>query len=190
MSFTAHKIYGPKGVGALYIRRGAPTIRLDPQIAGGGQQHGLRSGTLNVPGIVGFAKAVELVIAELPTETPRLAGLRNELWKQLVECVPNIELCGPALDANLRLPGNLDVAFRDVDGEALLMNMRRIAVSSGAACSSTDPGPSHVLLALGMSEDLARSTLRFGFGRFNAAGDVAVAAEEVAAAVGKLRLLA
>ncbi len=220
MSFTAHKIYGPKGVGALYVRRGGPTVRLDPQITGGGQQHGVRSGTLNVPGIVGFAKAVELAVAELPSEMPRLAALCDSLWRKLVERVPNIELCGPALEAfmetnsdaragggdaparsrlatrhsqlaiPLRLPGNLNVAFQNVDGEALLINMRRIAVSSGAACSSTDPGPSHVLRALGMSEDLARSTLRFGFGRFNAETDVAIAAEEIAAAVARLRQLA
>jgi cysteine desulfurase len=206
MSFTAHKLYGPKGVGALYVRRGSGAPRIDPQISGGGQQDGLRSGTLNVPGIVGFAKAVELAVAALPTEMPRLAALRNSLWQQLANRIPNIELCGPALDLpapqseirnpkseiapTLRLPCNLDVAFGDVDGEALLLNMPRIAVSSGAACSSTDPGPSHVLLALGMSEDLARSTLRFGLGRFNDEGDVAIAVEEVAGAVARLRRLA
>jgi cysteine desulfurase len=207
MSFTAHKIYGPKGVGALYVRRGAPTIRLDPQITGGGQQHGVRSGTLNVAGIVGFAKAAELAIAELRTEMPRLVGLRNRLWEMLGERVSEVSLCGPALDMKMaqnaggrpsadegarapaRLPGNLDVAFYDVDGEALLLNMRRIAVSSGAACSSTDPGPSHVLLALGMSPDLARSTLRFGLGRFNTEQDIAIAADEVADAVSQLRQL-
>jgi cysteine desulfurase len=193
MSFTAHKLYGPKGVGALYVRRRRPGVRLDPQITGGGQQGGLRSGTLNVPGIVGFARAVELAVAELPAEMPRLVTLRNSLWEQLAARLPNIALCGPALDASnppLRLPGNLNVAFPGVDGEALLMNMPRIAVSSGATCSSTDPAPSHVLLALGMSEDAARSTLRFGLGRFNTADDVAVAVEDVAAAVKKLRALA
>ena len=207
MSFTAHKIYGPKGVGALFVCRTRPGVRLDPQITGGGQQDGLRSGTLNVPGIVGFARALELCMEELSTEMPRLAGLRDELWRSLQEAVPNIELCGPALDEPLlckseiqnpkskidlplRLPGNLDVAFGNVDGEALLMNMPRIAVSSGAACSSTDPGPSHVLLALGLSEDAARSTLRFGLGRFNTEADVATAVEDVAAAVAKLRNLA
>jgi cysteine desulfurase len=204
MSFTAHKLYGPKGVGALYVRRGSGAPRIDPQITGGGQQDGLRSGTLNVPGIVGFAKAIELSVAELPTEMPRLTALRNALWLQLADRIPHIELCGPALDLAhseirhpksdnssypLRLPGNLDVAFGNVDGEALLLNMARIAVSSGAACSSTDPGPSHVLLALGMSEDMARSTLRFGLGRFNNDDDVATAVEEVAAAVTKVRAL-
>lgn len=198
MSFTAHKLYGPKGVGALYIRRGAPILRLDPQITGGGQQRGLRSGTLNVPGIVGFARAVELAVEELPTEMPRLAALRDSLWNQLNERLENVTLCGPALNAETgggdaparRLPNNLDVAFHNVDGEALLLAMSRIAVSSGAACSSTDPGPSHVLLALGMSADLARSTLRFGLGRFNTEADVAAAVEEVTAAVTRLRQLA
>jgi cysteine desulfurase len=208
MSFTAHKLYGPKGVGALYVRRGSGAPRLDPQIAGGGQQDGLRSGTLNVPGIVGFSKAVELAVTELPTEMPRLTQLRNRLWQELTLAIENIELCGPALDllqselphsarhnphsafAPLRLPGNLDVAFNNVDGEALLLNMPRIAVSSGAACSSTDPGPSHVLLGLGMSEDMARSTLRIGLGRFNNDEDVTIAAGEVAAAVAKLRAFA
>jgi cysteine desulfurase len=129
---------------------------------------------------------------------PRLTALRNSLWEQLAARVPNVELCGPTFDASLlapsssllRLPGNLNGAFSGVDGEALLMNMPRIAVSSGATCSSTDPAPSHVLLALGMSEDAARSTLRFGLGRFNTADDVAVAVEDVAAAVQKLRALA
>jgi cysteine desulfurase len=196
MSFTAHKMYGPKGVGALYIRRSRPGVRLDPQITGGGQQDGLRSGTLNVPGIVGFARALELCAAELVPEMIRLTQLRNALDFQLQKRVEGMTLCGPALegvyslDRLLRLPGNLDVAFGDVDGEALLLNMKRIAVSSGAACSSTDPGPSHVLLALGMSEDLARSTLRFGLGRFNDSDDIDVAVEEVAAAVTQLRKFA
>ena len=196
MSFTAHKIYGPKGVGALYVRRSRPAVRLEPLIAGGGQEGGLRSGTLNVPGIVGFARAVELCQAELADEMSRLAALRNQLWRLLVETVPGVELCGPALDAvdasgrPLRLPGNLDVAFGDVDGEALMLAMPELAVSSGAACSSTDPAPSHVLLALGLSEDRARSTLRFGLGRFTTAEQIETAARTVAAAVQKLRSFA
>jgi cysteine desulfurase len=223
MSFTAHKLYGPKGIGALYIRRGAPTVRLEPQITGGGPQAGLRSGTLNVPGIVGFARAVELAVEELAKEMPRLAALRNSLWDQLRNRITEVELCGPEIEVQesgarsqesgsraptaaspppnpqsafripqspLRLPGNLDVAFTNVDGEALLLAMPHIAVSSGAACSSTDPGPSHVLLALGLSEDLARSTLRFGLGRFNSHDDVDVAVADVAHAVERLRRLA
>jgi cysteine desulfurase len=193
MSFSGHKIYGPKGIGALYVRRTRPAIRLEPLIAGGGQQDGLRSGTLNVPGIVGLARALELCQEELPSEIPRLARLRRRLWSGLNERLASLELCGPTwddadqYDQPRRLPGNLDVAFGDVDGEALLLAMSYLAISSGAACSSTDPGPSHVLLALGMSEDAARSTLRFGLGRFNTPEEVDVAVEAVAAAVRQLR---
>jgi cysteine desulfurase len=196
LSFTAHKIYGPKGVGALYVRQLRPAVRLEPQITGGGQQQGLRSGTLNVAGIVGFARALELCIEELPAEMPRLAALRNRLWTRLKERLSGVELCGPVFEEQfnpttaLRLPGNLDVAFGNVDGEALLLAMGNLAVSSGAACSSTDPGPSHVLLALGLSEDLARSTLRFGLGRFNTLGEIDAAADIVADAVARLRKLA
>jgi cysteine desulfurase len=196
MSFSAHKIYGPKGVGGLYVRQSRPALRLEAQITGGGQQQGLRSGTLNVAGIVGFARALELCVEELPIEMARLAGLRNRLWQLLNELVGEVELCGPALGeafddkTSVRLPGNLDVAFGNVDGEALLLAMGNLAVSSGAACSSTDPGPSHVLLALGMREDLARSTLRFGLGRFNTAADIEMAAATVANAVKGLRKLA
>ncbi|MAT69304.1 MAG: IscS subfamily cysteine desulfurase [Planctomycetaceae bacterium] len=196
MSFSAHKIYGPKGVGALYVRRTRPAVRLDAQISGGGQEHGLRSGTLNVPGIVGLAAAVSLCQLELSDEMSRQTKLRNRLWQRLSAGVAGVELCGPALDAvdaagtPLRLPGNLDVAFGDVDGEALMLAMPDVAVSSGAACSSTDPAPSHVLLALGMTEDAARSTLRFGLGRFTTESDVEMAADAVIAAVAKLRGLA
>ncbi|MCG8448047.1 MAG: cysteine desulfurase [Pirellulales bacterium] len=195
MSFTAHKIYGPKGVGALYVSRGDPKVRLDPQIIGGGQQAGRRSGTLNTPGVVGFAKALQLCMDELPGESQRLALLRNQLWEKLVDQLNDLQLCGPALDAidpqgqPVRLPGNLNVSFGDVDGEALLMAMGDLAVSSGATCASTDPGPSHVLLALAMGEDLARSSLRFGLGRFNTEDEVESAVEIVARAVEQLRKL-
>jgi cysteine desulfurase len=193
MSFSAHKIYGPKGIGALYVRRTRPAVRLEPQITGGGQQDGLRSGTLNVAGIVGFARALELCLDNLPGQMTLLVQMRNQLWRELQTRIEGVELCGPALDgvynlnSTLRLPGNLDVAFKNVDGEALLLAMGNLSVSSGAACSSTDPGPSHVLLALGLSEDLARSTLRFGLGRFNTPEEVDFAAATVAAAVEKLR---
>lgn len=196
MSFSAHKIYGPKGVGALFVRRRDPIVRLEPQITGGGQQEGRRSGTLNAPGIVGFAKALQLCLDELPHEAHRLSALRQKLWNGLCERLGEIPLCGPALtevDAGgepLRLPGNLDVALGDVDGEALLLSMGNLALSTGATCASTDPGPSHVLLALGMTEDLARSSLRFGLGRFNTEADVATAVETVAAQVEGLRQLA
>ncbi len=196
MSFTAHKIYGPKGIGALYVRRRDPIVRLEPQIAGGGQQEGRRSGTLNVPGIVGFAEALRLCRDELPAETNRLAALRDNLAAALFDELDEIQLCGPEPSARsdtdfpLRLPGNLNVSFGNVDGEALLLAMGNLAVSSGAACTSTDSGPSHVLLALGFSEDEARSSLRFGLGRFNTPSDVDFAVKRVVQAVRRLRKLA
>ena len=195
MSFTAHKIYGPKGIGGLYIRRRDPIVRLEPQIVGGGQQEGRRSGTLNVPGIVGFAAALRLCGEELPTEIERLAALRDSLAATLFDQLDDVRLCGPDLKQcglhglPLRLPGNLTISFGNVDGEALLLAMGNLAVSSGAACTSTDPGPSHVLRALGWSDDAARSSLRFGLGRFNPAAEVDRAVERVVHAVGQLRKL-
>ena len=194
MSFTAHKIYGPKGVGALFVRQRDRIVRLESQITGGGQQEGRRGGTLNTAGIVGFAKALELCAAEMADESTRLAALRDRLWHGLRERLGEIQLGGPMLDEAdtgiLRLPGNLNLALGDVDGEALLLSMGNLALSTGATCSSTDPGPSHVLLALGMSEDLARSSLRFGLGRFNTAAEVETAIETVAVHVDRLRQLA
>jgi cysteine desulfurase len=195
MSFSAHKMYGPKGIGALYVRRRDPIVRLDAQIVGGGQQEGRRSGTLNVPGIVGFAAALELCAQEMAAESLRVADLRNALANNLMAELRDVRLCGPNLEEThsnvtpLRLPGNLNLSFGNVDGEALLLAMGNLAVSSGAACTSTDTGPSHVLLALGLSEDDARSSLRFGLGRFNTAADVAFATERVAVAVRELRKL-
>jgi cysteine desulfurase len=196
MSFTAHKIYGPKGVGALYVRRRDPIVRLEPQIVGGGQQEGRRSGTLNVPGIVGLAEALRLCTAEMVDEAARVDALRNRLCAGLFDQLDDVVLCGPALDSRdgngspFRLPGNLNVSFGNVDGEALLLAMGNLAVSSGAACTSTDPGPSHVLLAIGLSEETARSSLRFGLGRFNSPEDVDFAIERVVKAVRRLRAMA
>ncbi len=188
LSFTAHKIHGPKGIGALYVRRSNPRARLDPLLVGGGQEKGLRSGTLNVPGIVGLAKAVELCIAEMPEESCRLAGLRNRLWAELSANLPGVSLNGPSLAVpGLRLPGNLNASFAGVDGETIQTHMKDLAVSSGAACTSTHPEPSHVLRALGLSDEQARSSLRFGLGRFNTAADVDFAIETVTAAVRQLR---
>ena len=193
MSFTAHKMYGPKGIGALYVRRRDRRVRLQPQITGGGQQEGRRSGTLNVPGIVGFAKALELSVAEMPQESTRLRELRNQLWTGLTEQLGDLQLCGPALEEtdkagdSRRLPGNLNFALGDIDGEALLLAMGNLAISTGATCASADPGPSHVLLALGMGKDLARSSLRFGLGRFNTAEEVEIASQTVAEKVNELR---
>lgn len=191
MSFTAHKIYGPKGIGALYVRRRDPGVRLQSQIDGGGQEGGLRSGTLNVPGIVGFAKALELCLAELTTEATRQRELRDRLHQGLMQAVDNVSLNGPSLDQpELRLPNNLNLSFADVDGEALMMSMKVLAVSSGSACTSANPEPSHVLRALGLSEDLTRASLRFGLGRFNTAADIEFAIGAVAEAVTRLRRLA
>jgi cysteine desulfurase len=196
MSFSAHKIYGPKGIGALYIRSRDPLVRLEPQIAGGGQQEGRRSGTLNVPGIVGFAAALRLCLEELPSEMKRLTTFRDQLAAAIWTELADVQLCGPPLDTQyengtpLRLPGNLGLSFGNVDGEALLLAMGKLAVSSGAACTSVDSEPSHVLRALGMSDDAARSSLRFGLGRFNTRAEVQAAAEQVIAATRQLRGLA
>jgi cysteine desulfurase len=168
LSFSAHKLYGPKGVGALYVRRRAPQVRLTPQIDGGGQEGGRRSGTLNVPGIVGFGVAVKLCLEEMEAESSRLADLRDQLFKGLTKAIDHVTLNGPELgDRSLRLAGNLCCRFADVDGEALMMSMRDLCVSSGSACTSANPEPSHVLRGLGLSDDLTRASLRFGIGRFN-----------------------
>jgi cysteine desulfurase len=195
MSFSAHKMYGPKGIGALYVRRRDPIVRLEPQITGGGQQENRRSGTLNVPGIIGFATALQICIEEMPAAIERLTKLRDTLASALFDQLNDITLCGPALNARdavglpLRLPGNLNISFGNVDGEALLLAMGNLAVSSGAACTSTDSEPSHVLRALGFSDDQARSSLRFGLGRFNSEDDVEFAVERVVEPVRRLRKL-
>jgi cysteine desulfurase len=196
MSFSAHKVYGPKGVAALYVRRRPPAVRLEPQISGGGQEGGFRSGTLNVPGIVGFAKALQLCTEEMPREQPRLADLRNRLYAGLTAAIDDVSLSGPVLDPTeatdadrrtMRLAGNLNVSFAYVDGEALMMAIKDLAVSSGAACTSANPEPSHVLRALGRSDDAIRSSLRFGLGRFNTAEEVDFAVQSLAEAVRRLR---
>jgi cysteine desulfurase len=188
MSFSGHKIYGPKGIGALYVRRRSPHVRLEPQIDGGGQEGGARSGTLNVPGIVGFAKALELCLDELPHEAERLRNLRDRLYRDLIENLSDVQLNGPSLDEpGLRLPGNLNCSFAYVDGEALMMSMRDLAVSSGSACTSANPEPSHVLRALGLNDDLTRASLRFGLGRFNTDEEVDFAIDRVTESVRRLR---
>ena len=190
MSFTAHKIYGPKGIGALVVRRRPGGVRLAPQILGGGQQRGLRSGTLWPAGIVGFAKALTLCRDELPAAAERLAGLRNHLMEALSTAVPDLILCGPAIDvAGLRLPGNLMVSLNGIDAEALLLSMPDLALSSGAACSSARPEPSHVLRALGMDEAQVRGSLRFGLGRFNTEHDVSMAVAMISQTAARLRTM-
>ncbi len=188
LSFSAHKIYGPKGVGGLYVRRRSPQVRLTPQIDGGGQEAGRRSGTLNVPGIVGLAVAIKLCLDEMDVESMRLADLRDRLFAGLTAAIDQVTLNGPALDQrDARLAGNLSCNFADVDGEALMMSMRDLCVSSGSACTSTNPEPSHVLRALGLSDDLTRASLRFGLGRFNTQDDVDFAIGLLAEAVHRLR---
>jgi cysteine desulfurase len=189
MSFTAHKLYGPKGIGALWVRRTSPQVRLEPQIAGGGHEGGFRSGTLNVPGIVGFARALELCLAEMPAEQTRLQKLRDHLFAELTSNIEGVTLNGPALQPELRLAGNLNCSFAYVDGEALLMNLGQLAVSSGSACTSANPEPSHVLRALGMPDDAVRSSLRFGLGRFNTEADITRAVSLLTDVVARLRKL-
>ena len=190
LSFSAHKMYGPKGVGGLYVRRRNRRVRLDAQIDGGGQEHGLRSGTLNVPGIVGLAEALRICLEELPAEAERIRSLRDRLFGGLTSQIPDVTLNGPSLDeASLRLPANLNCSFAYVDGEALMMNLGTIAVSSGSACTSANPEPSHVLSALGLNDDAVRASLRFGIGRFNTQQEIDMAAERIAEVVARLRKL-
>jgi len=186
MSFTAHKLYGPKGVGALFVKRQGSRVRLDPIQDGGGHEQGLRSGTLPVPLIVGFAEACRIAIEEMPVESTRLLELRERLWKNLQSKVSDITLNG---DYDHCLPGNLNVSFAWVKGESLLLELKDIALSSGSACTSMDSEPSHVLRALGLDDDAADASLRFGLGRFNTMEEVDYVAGRVAEAVTKLRKL-
>ena len=168
LSFSAHKFYGPKGVGALFVRRRERQVRLQPRVYGGGHEQGLRSGTLNVPGIVGLARALEIARHENQADAVRLGGLRDRLWHGLQAALPEIVLNGPVLNRpELRLSHNLNVRLPGLDGEALLMSLQGVALSSGAACTSANPAPSHVLQALGLDDDAVRCSLRFGLGRGN-----------------------
>ncbi len=193
LSLSAHKMYGPKGIGALFVRRGETRIPMKALIDGGGQERQLRSGTLPVPLIVGFGKASELSVARRPADVENIVKLRDELWWQLAKNVAGIQLNGPSLDAHdpsghrLRLPNNLNVSIPDVDGEALMTGLKRIAVSSGSACTLANPQPSHVLKAMGLSDQLTRASLRFGLGRNNTLADVEVAARGVTELVERLR---
>ncbi len=184
LALTAHKFYGPKGIGALYARRTEPRARLSAQIDGGGHERGLRGGTLAVPLIVGLGAACEIARREGSAEAARVASLRDRLHAGIASRVDTIRLNGHPTE---RLAGNLNLSFGYVDGEALMMSMREIAVSSGSACTSANPEPSHVLTAMGLDEDLARASLRFGVGRFNTEGEIDAAVEVVATAVARLR---
>ena len=164
LSMSAHKLYGPKGIGALYVRKRNPRVRLTPQIDGGGHENGLRSGTLPVPLIVGFGEACAIAGREMTEEANRVLGLRERLRKQIFDAFDHVRLNG---SLERRLPGNLNVSFEYVEGESLILGMAEVAVSSGSACASAKLEPSHVLHALGLNEPLARSSVRFGIGRFN-----------------------
>jgi cysteine desulfurase len=179
-SMSAHKVYGPKGVGALYVRRKRVTI--DAEIDGGGHERGVRSGTLNVPGIVGFGRAAEIARAEMASEAKRVGQLRDRLLDALRAKTDGMTVNGSMTE---RLPGNLNVSFAGVDGEALLVSLDDVAVSSGAACTKAEP--SHVLLALGLATDRALASLRFGVGRRTTAEEVDVAAQKVSDVVSRLR---
>lgn len=184
LSMTAHKVYGPKGIGVLYVRRRSPRVQLSPQLHGGGHERGMRSGTLYPPQIVGFAKAVEIAIAEQATETKRLTQLREQLWQQLQQ-IDGIRLNGHPTQ---RLPGNLNISVEGVDGAALLLGLQPVmAVSSGSACSSVTTAPSHVLTALGHSKQLAYASIRFGIGRFNTADEIDTVAQQAIATISSLR---
>jgi cysteine desulfurase len=183
-SITAHKIYGPKGIGALYVRRARPRVRLVSQMDGGGHERGNRSGTLNVPGIVGFAKACEIMMTDGEQENARIKKLRDRLHARLASELDSLTLNG---DPERRLPGNLNISFAFVEGEGLMMAIKDVAVSSGSACTSASLEPSYVLKAMGLDEDLAHSSLRFGLSRFTTEEEVDYVADLLIRKVKKLR---
>src|SRR6184192_4584288 len=183
-SISAHKMYGPKGVGALYVRNENPRVRISAIIDGGGHERGMRSGTLNVPGIVGLGKACAIATEEMPKESCRLAGLRNRLKDRIMSRLDECYING---SMEHRLPGNLNVSFGHVEGESLLMGINDVAVSSGSACTSAMVEPSYVLKALGTGDDLAHSSIRFGIGRFNTDAEVDYVADRVVETVQRLR---
>jgi len=186
MSISAHKMYGPKGVGALYVRRKNPRVQLSALIDGGGHERGMRSGTLNVPGIVGLGKACGIASEEMAKEACHLAGLRNRLRDRIMGRLDEVYING---STEHRLPGNLNISFAYVEGESLLMGINDIAVSSGSACTSATLEPSYVLKALGTGDDLAHSSIRFGIGRFNTEAEIDYVADRVVETVTRLREL-
>jgi cysteine desulfurase len=186
LSLSAHKIYGPKGVGALYVRRRNPRVQLTEQINGGGHERGMRSGTLNVPGIVGLGKACEICGEEMEAETKRLTELRDYMKAKFENALDYVHVNG---NMEHHLPGNLNVSFVYVEGESLLMGINDIAVSSGSACTSATLEPSYVLKALGLGDDVAHSSIRFGLGRYNTKAEVDYVADKLITTVSKLREL-
>ncbi len=186
LSLTAHKMYGPKGIGALYVRSSQPPVKLAPIIDGGGHERGMRSGTLNVPGIVGLGKACEIAQLEMAAEAERLVGLRQRLEEGIFGELDDVYVNG---HLKKRLPGNLNMSFAYVEGESLLMALKEIAVSTGSACTSASLEPSYVLRAIGVPEDLAHTSIRFGLGRFNTEDEVDFTIERVVEEVRRLRAL-
>jgi len=184
LSLTAHKLYGPKGVGALYVRRRNPRVQITSQMDGGGHERGMRSGTLNVPGIVGLGAACEICKRDMPEESKRLSFLRDKLKDKLMGALDEVYINGTM---EHHLPHNLNISFAYVEGESLLMGINDIAVSSGSACTSATLEPSYVLKALGAGDDLAHSSIRFGLGRFNTEEEVDYVANKVIDVVKKLR---
>jgi cysteine desulfurase len=180
-SLSAHKLYGPKGVGALFVRRG---VLVEPLSLGGGQERGLRSGTVNVPGVVGFAAALKIRAEEMADEALRLTEIRNVLWDRILAEIDGASVHGPRA---LRLPGNLNVSFDRIDAESLILAMRRFALSSGSACSSGERGPSRVLTAIGVGEAAAMGSIRIGLGKSNTAGDAAMLVDDLKRSVARLR---
>lgn len=185
MSFSAHKMYGPKGVGALYVRRKNPRVKVTAQMDGGGHERGMRSGTLNVPAIIGLGKACELCLHEMEDEAKRLSALRDKLQTALL----TIEESSINGNTEQRLPQVINISFRYVEGEALMMAMKDIAVSSGSACTSASMEPSYVLKSIGLSDDLAHSSIRFGLGRFTTDEEIDFTIEQTKKAVNHLRNL-
>jgi cysteine desulfurase len=186
LSISGHKIYGPKGIGALYVRRHNPRVEIAEQMHGGGHERGMRSGTLNVPGIVGLGAACELAAAELESESARLTAMRDRLQAKLLAALDHVRVNG---SQQHRLPGNLNMTFERVDSETLMMGVKEVALSSGSACTSAKIEPSHVLRALGLGEEAAHSSIRFGLGRFNTEEEVDYVADRLIDVVRKLREL-
>ena len=184
VSLSAHKVYGPKGIGALIVRRGNRRVRPEPLLDGGGHENGLRSGTLPVPLIVGFGAACQIAGDVLQVETDSVSSLRDVLWSRLGSELDGLQVNG---HPTRRLPGNLNVSFEGVDGDVLMNSLKEIAVSSGSACTSAEPEPSHVLRAIGRSDQLTRASLRFGIGRFNTLEEIDYAADYVVETVNRLR---
>jgi cysteine desulfurase len=180
-SFSGHKLYGPKGIGGLFVRRG---LRIEPLVIGGGQEKGVRSGTVNVAGAVGMAAAFSIRAEEMDSEAGRLTELRNQLWDRIMGEIPDVSVNGPR---GLRLPGNLNVSFERVEADSLILAMRRFSLSSGSACSSGERGPSPVLMAIGVGEAAAMGSIRFGLGKSNTADHIDMLVTDLKRSVARLR---